>query len=914
VEQWLENNLCTGCAACENICPEDAIRLSWDRDGFSHPVIDQDKCINCGKCSRVCPVLKRLNHETEATPLKAKSPDIFAAWSNDYPTRYNSTSGGVFSELARAALARGARICGAVYDGEDHLVRHAFADDETGLEAIRQSKYIQSEIGKTYRQIEQRLKDGGEVLFCGAPCQVAGLYEYLGKDYERLATVDFICRGVNSPLAYRAWLAELEEEYGAKVTRVWFKNKEKGWNRFSTRVDFANGRMYRKTRYEDLFMRAYIEKNLFIRPSCTKCRFKGLPRTGDITLADFWKVDKKYDEDLGTSMVILNNEKGAALFEAAKPALSVYQRSYREALRGNLCLKASVKTGEKSAEFFELLHAGNSFSTAFNTVAGELQPKVSVILPVARRNGRLIECVESICRQDYERLEILLLRTSDDPVTKETCDQAAQTDPRIRYMSLEGDVNIARNLGLENATGRYIQFCSGSEMLGEGFYTTLIGQMEERGANVACFGYRNAKGSIRCRNAFNGTGNLFGLMDLALTDEGSSSEYTGYGVTLENKLFRRDAIFSDETPVSFETCQYDMTDAFWLMTVAYNCKTALFTSKTMFHSYAPEPAVRANASMALQTFFDKQADVLANVEGTKGFIYEKLLRLCFEYELELMVSARNLVLPELNQQLQEHLLLFHQIPWTDGEKLDIFYQNTQAKKDRHFLKSRISGLEQTVGELSDKEKDLLAQCDRAKKDRHFLKNKISGLEQTIVELSGKEKDLLAQCDRAGKDRQFLKNKISGMEKQISDLESKKDEYFKKYTQSKKDCQFLKNRIAGIEKDKQLLENRISGMEKQIADLDGKRLEYLNLYTQARNDRQYLKNKTARMARENAELSSERLDYLNRYTQANTDRQYLKKKVARLERELADIRSIKPVKAVLKLRGTYRKAKGSLKRS
>lgn len=346
---WLKDDQCTGCAACANICPKKAITMRPDESGFIKPVIQQELCINCGCCEKACPVL-------HPVPPKGNtdSPAIYAAWSLDGSTRYKSTSGGAFSELCKGIYARGGAVVGAAYD-EDMMIRHVVTTNVQELDLIRQSKYAQSEIGDVFRQIKKLLLEDREVLFCGCPCQVAGLFSYLGKPYEKLYTVDFICRGSNSPKAYRKWLDMLETKYHARATRVWFKNKECGWNRFSTRVDFENGKVYRKDRYHDLFMKGYLEKNLYIRPSCAQCPFKGLPRMADITLADFWRVDKKLDADMGTSMVVINNERGAQLLEACKDQLFLQERTLDEALKGNRMFDTSAWVSRYSGEFLRSL-------------------------------------------------------------------------------------------------------------------------------------------------------------------------------------------------------------------------------------------------------------------------------------------------------------------------------------------------------------------------------------------------------------------------------------------------------------------------------------------------------------------------------------------------------------------------------
>ena len=268
---WLEKDQCTGCGLCENVCPANAISMIADSTGFKYPLINSN-CVDCNLCEKAC--CQRSNDLLE----RYETPKIFASWSKDYCTRYNSTSGGLFSEFARAILVENGYLAGAQYN-KKNLVEHILVNNEQGLSRIRQSKYIQSDSLDIYKKVKQKLNDGVKVIYCGAPCQVAALYTYLGKDYDNLLTLDFICRGMNSPKAYQAWLNEIEENKNSKVTKVWFKSKINGWKSspYCTRVDFLDGSYTVYDGDENLFMRGYLGPNLYIRPSCGKCEFKGIP-------------------------------------------------------------------------------------------------------------------------------------------------------------------------------------------------------------------------------------------------------------------------------------------------------------------------------------------------------------------------------------------------------------------------------------------------------------------------------------------------------------------------------------------------------------------------------------------------------------------------------------------------------------
>ncbi len=346
-EIWIKKEKCTGCSACVNICAENAIQMEVDKSGFMYPVI-QKQCIECGKCEEICK--NRLQNQK----CNDITPKVYAAWSRDRVNRFYSTSGGIFSEIAQAILERKGVVVGAGYN-KDNMVEHIMIRNKSEVNLLRQSKYVQSEMGSIYQYINAELKEKKQVLFCGTPCQVSGLRAYLNKNEEYLITVDFICRGVNSPKAYKAWLSEIENEQKSKVKKVWFKYKDTGWKESPrcTRVDFENGKyeVYRKE--ENTYMTGYLGPNLYIRPSCGVCDFKGNMRQSDITLADYWRIKDNLDDDEGTSMILINSKKGMNLFETIKQNLFYCERNLEEVLRGNVCFENSVNISTQSEKFLK---------------------------------------------------------------------------------------------------------------------------------------------------------------------------------------------------------------------------------------------------------------------------------------------------------------------------------------------------------------------------------------------------------------------------------------------------------------------------------------------------------------------------------------------------------------------------------
>jgi coenzyme F420-reducing hydrogenase beta subunit len=348
---------CTGCGVCATICA--GITMHPNDRGFLYPQVHDD-CTNCGECNKRCPVLNKPNPQV-------KTLHVYAAWSLNNEVRYKSTSGGIFTELAKRVLELGGFVAGARYNSS-HLVEHALIDCLEDIPVLRQSKYVQSDTKGIYASVSKALKAGKLVLFVGTPCQCVGLSNYLGAIPDNLYICDFICRGVNSPAVYLKYLRELEERLGSVVKHVWFKNKTYGWNQFGTKVIFADGQEYFGNRDEDPFMLGYIKTclNLYMRPSCYQCEFKGVQRVTDITLGDFWGVKlKNSDDDLrgGVSAVIVHSDKGKNLFGALSGRIFAETHSIDEVAAFNVCLNESVPENKSMADFYERLRCDGFLKT-----------------------------------------------------------------------------------------------------------------------------------------------------------------------------------------------------------------------------------------------------------------------------------------------------------------------------------------------------------------------------------------------------------------------------------------------------------------------------------------------------------------------------------------------------------------------
>lgn len=316
-------------------------------------------------------------------------PITYATWTKDADIRYHSTSGGAFTEFAKAIISEGGYVAGAQYNS-DCLVEHALVSDLEGIERLRQSKYVQSNLNNIYKQVKEKLDEGKIVGFCGAPCQVAGLYNFLEKkEYSNLFTMDFICRGMNSPKAFKAWLTEIEQEENSKAKKVWFKYKDGGWKTSPkrTRVDFEDGHFKVYEGEKNLFMHGYLSSNLYIKPSCGNCACKGLPRHGDITFADFWGIEAKYDDDKGTSLLLINSEKGQVYFDEIKENMEYHEKDFDDILGGNPMFTSSVEVPENAHLFLEDLDR-MSFTDALKKYGGYPVP-----VPLWKKVGSRIKCI-----------------------------------------------------------------------------------------------------------------------------------------------------------------------------------------------------------------------------------------------------------------------------------------------------------------------------------------------------------------------------------------------------------------------------------------------------------------------------------------------------------------------------------------
>lgn len=318
--------LCTGCGACAKLCPHEALVMKADEQGYLRPFLKEEKCVSCNKCLHVCPVKKGNARKTE------NNPACYAVMASD-EIRNESSSGGIFTLLAEECLNENGMVCGAAWN-DSFGVEHVLIDDVKDLYKLRRSKYVQSDLKNVYCEIKEMLSKGRQVLFSGCPCQVAGLYSYLGKDYDNLFTIDLVCAQAPAQSLFKKYLGENFDI--DKIEKYEFRRKEYGWRPDIACVTLVSGEKLFYTN-EDSYQTAY-HLRLMMPVHCEYCSFSGFPRQGDITIGDFWCIDNydmTLDDKKGTSCVLLNSNKGYNLFKAVSGKLKLFKKVPLDWLKHN---------------------------------------------------------------------------------------------------------------------------------------------------------------------------------------------------------------------------------------------------------------------------------------------------------------------------------------------------------------------------------------------------------------------------------------------------------------------------------------------------------------------------------------------------------------------------------------------------
>lgn len=342
---------CTGCYACANICPKDAIEFKEDEYGYIYPY-KKDNCINCGLCKQVCPSINN--------KIIYRKPKIaYAAWSLDKDNRKTSTSGGVASIISKYILDNNGVVYGASYN-EELSLEHIRVDNKKQLKKLKGSKYVHSKVGITYRQVKKDLKEDKVVLYLGTPCQIAGLLQYLKKDYEKLIVIDIVCHGVPSQKLLKEYI--YEEVGDTKIDEVLFREG----NNYVISFKKKEQVIYRKVIRESTYFTAFM-KSIISRDNCYECKYARPERISDLTIGDFWGIGREeefpYQIKDGVSLILVNTNKGEKLVNGCSNELFVMERKLSEAINGNSQLREPSKAS-KEIDLFRKIYLKKGFNKA----------------------------------------------------------------------------------------------------------------------------------------------------------------------------------------------------------------------------------------------------------------------------------------------------------------------------------------------------------------------------------------------------------------------------------------------------------------------------------------------------------------------------------------------------------------------
>lgn len=399
--------LCCGCEACVQSCPKQCISFKEDEEGFLYPQVDKSICIDCGLCEEVCPVLNQA--ET------SKTINVYAAKNIKEEELIKSSSGGIFILLANYILSQGGVVFGAKFD-ENWDVIHAYAETEEGIRAFMGSKYVQSRIGNTYDQARDFLKQGRKVLFSGTPCQIAGFKRFLRKDYDNLLTVDVICHGIPSPKVWHRYKDEIksnackedktisntqavDKSADVQIENVSFRDKRISWKEYSFSITIAKPSVDDKKNTvslshifrEDPYMKLFLS-NLILRPSCYQCPAKNGKSQSDLTIADFWGIERShpdFDDERGVGLMMVNSEKGMQV--KCLLQLEMMKVSFTDAISGNPMYTNSVAEPQKRKQCFRLLNNTNKSTEKIIEIL--YRPSL-----VTRAKQKIKKCISSFLR------------------------------------------------------------------------------------------------------------------------------------------------------------------------------------------------------------------------------------------------------------------------------------------------------------------------------------------------------------------------------------------------------------------------------------------------------------------------------------------------------------------------------------
>jgi coenzyme F420-reducing hydrogenase beta subunit len=329
----VKRNLCTGCSACSDICPVKCIEMVEENGGFLFPKINESLCIKCKKCDKCCPI----NKSNFLLPKKQ-----FLAWNKDQEIRKSSTSGGVFLALAKNTLSQNGMVCGAVYD-EEMTVKHVISNNFDEVRKMSGSKYVQSNTNGIYKKVQEHLLKDILILFTGTPCQIGGLYSFLGMSYQNLITCEVFCHGAPSSGIFRSYISYLNKKNASTVRNFHFRDKNSGWNSSKIKIEYRNGKQVKSESFNNIYFR-WFAKHLSLRESCFNCYYRNKNRCSDLSIGDFWGIEKinpKIDTFYGVSAILVNTNKGLELLSNCSSNLHLEACNYNDILIRNAYLYES---------------------------------------------------------------------------------------------------------------------------------------------------------------------------------------------------------------------------------------------------------------------------------------------------------------------------------------------------------------------------------------------------------------------------------------------------------------------------------------------------------------------------------------------------------------------------------------------
>lgn len=368
-----DSTKCYGCRACEKICSQKAISFEPDEEGFLYPVLSEDLCVNCGLCKKVCP------YDNDFSGVEPCF--VYALRHKNEEILLNSSSGGAFSLIADYVIEKGGAVCGCVFDEEFRAV-HIVTEDESVIEKMRGSKYVQSDTADAFTEIKSRLEKGQAVLFTGTPCQVDGLKHYLRKDYENLLTVDLICHGVPSPLLLNEYIKTVEDKKG-RITDIKFRDKKNnGWRSEGT-ITCENKKEYVFSPFRDSYYNLYYVRNNVSRMSCYCCKYATQKRVGDFTIGDYWNIPDvvpELDYEKGVSVILANNQKAQGIIREVKDSVVIYETELSAAVKGNGNLSRYAEMPDSRKNIYKKI-----LKNGFEKTAKE-ERKFSYVVPFIKRH------------------------------------------------------------------------------------------------------------------------------------------------------------------------------------------------------------------------------------------------------------------------------------------------------------------------------------------------------------------------------------------------------------------------------------------------------------------------------------------------------------------------------------------------